>query len=206
MSSGSGQCWRMPCFAVSFSLRFLVVVIGLMTAGERSARAQASMHFDSASVKPGEPGNVRGATFQFLPGGNLRIVNGTLKALIESAYDVRDFQILDATGWMAADRFDISAKSPAHGPATDPAENIKATRLRLQSLLADRFHLKVRREKRDLPEYALRLAKRGFPGAVLTNAASIFTVLEERLGLKLEPIKGAVDVVVVDHAERPSPD
>jgi uncharacterized protein (TIGR03435 family) len=37
-----------------------------------------------------------------------------------------------------------------------------------------------------------------------SNMPSIFTAVQERLGLKLESIKSPVAVIVIDHAERPS--
>jgi uncharacterized protein (TIGR03435 family) len=48
----------------------------------------------------------------------------------------------------------------------------------------------------------------GPPGApsIDPNGPSIFTAVQEQLGLKLESTKAPVDVLVIDHVEQPMPD
>jgi uncharacterized protein (TIGR03435 family) len=84
--------------------------------------------------------------------------------------------------WVKTDRFEIQAKIP---PNSVPSYTYGQTRIEdtpelnrmLQVLLEDRFHLKVHREKKDLPVYALTLAKNGpklnkaRPGGELLKAA-----------------------------------
>lgn len=43
-------------------------------------------------------------------------------------------------------------------------------------------------------------------GAAAGDAPSLFTAVQEQLGLKLEPARTTVDYLVIDHVERPSPD
>jgi uncharacterized protein (TIGR03435 family) len=44
----------------------------------------------------------------------------------------------------------------------------------------------------------------GPPEIVQPDAPSIFNAIQEQLGLKLEPTKGLVDYLIIDHVERPS--
>jgi uncharacterized protein (TIGR03435 family) len=78
----------------------------------------------------------------------------TLSALIQAAYDVKDFQILEAPSWVDSARYDVDARAPG-------ATTFEQMRPMLQSLLADRFRLAFRRETRQLPVYELVAARNG---------------------------------------------
>jgi uncharacterized protein (TIGR03435 family) len=87
--------------------------------------------------------------------GRLSITNMTPKNLLMLAYGVRDSQVVGGPNWIDSDAYNIEAKSS--GNAT-PKE---LTGTMLQSLLDERFHLKVHIERRELPVYDLMIAKRG---------------------------------------------
>lgn len=55
-------------------------------------------------------------------------------------------------------------------------------------------------------DYQLAGAPTGAPLSppIDANGPSLFTALAEQLGLKLEPEKGPVEIMVIDHVERPS--
>jgi uncharacterized protein (TIGR03435 family) len=54
-------------------------------------------------------------------------------------------------------------------------------------------------------EFALELQGRApEANADPASAPNVFTAIQQQLGLKLEPAKGSVDILVIDHAERPT--
>ena len=72
--------------------------------------------------------------------------------LIATAYGEDGEKILGGPSWLDMDRFDIAAKAPAN---TSP-ETVK---LMLQTLLADRFKLKIHTDKKPMPAFVLTLGK-----------------------------------------------
>jgi uncharacterized protein (TIGR03435 family) len=239
-----------------------------------------SQTFEVASVKPSTSASGR-VTITTDP-GRIAYTNIMLKRILLRAYDVKNYQI-SGPDWLDTLRFDITAKVP-EGATSEDIHSM------LRDLLATRFKMAIHRESKELPVYALLIAKNGpkikpastgstdeeqlavmkaaegrdgFPvlslqapaliiesrngrGRITAKEQSIakladllsgqvgrpvidrtglagnysfvvyftpenadagsdpfiFLALQEQLGLKLEARKGAVEMLVVDHAER----
>ena len=281
-------------------MRSLIIVIvsalATMTPAKAGDYVLQSPAFEVVSVKPHPADLMQPSSMVAEPGGRFTARNIPLRLLIRTAYQIQDDQIVEAPGWVNADRFDIAAKAEDGAPPADLAPM-------LQALLADRFKLAVHHETRELSIFELLVARtdgtlgprmkrsdcvpdinarppapggpprcgsisNGFgrltlnatpipvmaqflspsvnrvvidrtglsgnfdvdltwtpdrlppraPGTppdqvvrvngaeIDPNGPSIFTAVREQLGLTLESGKGAVDVLVIDHVEQPSPD
>ena len=80
------------------------------------------------------------------------------------AYRVRDFQIIGGPSWTGTDRWNIEAKAEEGSipPRTFTDPGIPdPLMLMVQSLIEDRFQLKMHRETRELPIYELLVGKNG---------------------------------------------
>jgi len=130
-----------------------VTAVKAQTPGQRPS-------FEVASIKPNNSGRDGGGA---APRGDRFVANNvTLKNLMFFAYLPRmgrlfSQQIVGGPIWSNTDHFDVEAKADA-GRGTVPIDQM---RLMVQSMLEDRFQLKVRREMRDLPVYNLVVAKGG---------------------------------------------
>jgi uncharacterized protein (TIGR03435 family) len=284
---------------------FAMVVSLVAHAGSQQGTDNPS--FEAASVKPNKSGDGRVALL-LQPGGRLSATNVTVQMLIATAYGTPQplptFQMIGGPIWIRSDRFDIVAKAPEDtlpGPSGPMP-------LMIRTLLKERFKLSVHNETRELPVYALVMARTdrragpqlkpaavdcaaimargpgglaavppppgerlpcairltpgnmagggtsmpqftfaisryvnrvvldrtglagnfdfdlqwtpeqmppaapaGPPGApplpaIDPNGPSIFTAVQEQLGLKLESTRGPVDVVVIDRVEHPMED
>jgi uncharacterized protein (TIGR03435 family) len=295
---------RMPLLtAVGLLAVATPVVFGSLHAVQSPAESQAettpamAFVFEVASIKPNRYStSMLGFGFvleRFTARG------ATLQLLIREAYGVEEDQISGGPRWLNSERYDIEAK--ADKSVADELRKLSFDqrvieyRRMLQALLADRFKLTLHRETKELPVYALVIAKNGpklqgakpddmYPedidgnrhgdamrvgrgllggqgvsiaflvqmlsqqqlgrpvldmtgltgkydftlqwtpderrprldkqaegrqGTDSTPSAgpselSIFTAIQEQLGLKLESKKGPVEVLVIDHVDEPS--
>jgi uncharacterized protein (TIGR03435 family) len=113
--------------------------------------------FAVSTVKPAAPSD--SSMMRFTPDG-ISIHGVPMKMLIRESFGIEDDRILGEPGWVK-NRYDIEAKvDPDDVPKL---KNFKMEQRRgmLLPLLEDRFNLKYHHETRELPTYALVVAKNG---------------------------------------------
>ena len=106
--------------------------------------------FEAASIKAAEDPGFR--MVRPLPGR--LTANAPVKMLLQNAYSVQAYQILGGPAWLDSERYAIEAK------ATGSADRAQIF-LMLQALLEERFQLKIHRETREMPVFALVASRHG---------------------------------------------
>ena len=130
-----------------------------LTAALRAAAspqdAATGPSFEVASVKPNTSGSDR-LSISFPPQGQITVVNMPLRMIIAWAYNVPTtllrFVVVGGPNEILDARFDITAKPP---DGTPPRQNLPM----LKGLLAERFKLRLKPDTRQVPVYALTLAR-----------------------------------------------
>jgi uncharacterized protein (TIGR03435 family) len=130
----------------------MAVLAPLRTVASGHAQTPAGpVRFDVASIKPSIGEGIMNV--RALPGR--LVADASLLILMQYAYGVQPFQVVGGPAWLTSERYQVDAKADA-----------SATReqmfLMLQSLLAERFHLKTHRDVKELPVFALVSDRGGF--------------------------------------------
>jgi len=123
--------------------------------------ADAHPSFAVATIKPHDPASNSQGFHN--AGDRISIRNESITSLMMFAYSINKHQVIDLPAWAETSSYDIEGKTDIAG---EP--NLRQQQEMIQNLLADRFHLKMHRDQRELPVYAIQVAK---GGAKLTAAA-----------------------------------
>jgi len=132
-----------------------------VTFGLAFSQPRAAPSFEAASVKPAKEIVVNGWTSTgnvppIAPGQkSIHLVSVTLMSLISRAYGIQQPDSVSGLSWLSTERYEIDAKAP------EPAKQGQFPAM-LQTLLAERFHLRVHRESKDMRGYALVAVKSAF--------------------------------------------
>jgi uncharacterized protein (TIGR03435 family) len=128
--------------------RRAVLVIALLFVLNRVAAQSPA--FDAASIVPSAPGER--VSYRVTPSG-IFYTNAPLADCLQAAYQVSRFDV-SGPEWLGRRRFDITARSV--GPATK-----EQLMLMLQTLLAERFAVRLHREPREMRAFALTVRRGG---------------------------------------------
>lgn len=235
-------------------------------AEDKAMAANADPDWEVVTVRPADP-NETGSRIG--PDGRQVVVHRhTVETMLLFGYGVHKKQLVNAPDWVATERWDAKGNPDVPG-----RPNVPQFQSLMRKLLVERFGLVSHTEQREIPVYALTVAKggpklersAGDPNGVpnendsesggqrtmhMTNATmgelslvlklfldrpvvdqtglrgrydfslkwtydesavpgdgnaapTVFTAIQEQLGLKLEAVKTSTDVMVIDKIEKP---
>jgi uncharacterized protein (TIGR03435 family) len=141
----------------------LVASIGL---AQSQTEKTSTPKFEVTSVRPNKSPDTGKGVLQFLPGGRFVATNIPLMLVIAAAWNLplRSQRLTLASGVrMPDDIYDIEATADkgTFPPGLTTEARVLRMRLMLQALLEDRFKLRIRRDPKEQPVYALVVRKGG---------------------------------------------
>jgi len=149
-----------------------ILALALMGAAGVSAQAPATNkpRFEVASVKPSAPG-AQGQSLRRPPSGQFTATNIPLRDIIALAYGVQEFpwRLDGVPEWATAEHFDIVAKAATAVPPVRPGSPDPIL-IMVRTLLEERFRMTIHAENREMPVYALVLARPGTLGRDLKKS------------------------------------
>jgi uncharacterized protein (TIGR03435 family) len=123
------------------------------------------VQFDSASIKRNRSNsNIVGVSGGR---GQYQGTNITVGLLLAAAFRMPSSQIIGAPEWTETERYDVVAKMP-DGVSQAPGVAQTAQQEAIRALLEDRFKMMAHKETRELPIFALVVAREGRLGPDLT--------------------------------------
>ena len=141
----------------------LLIAAPLFLGSVSHAQSQPRPAFEVASIKENHSDDRRMAIRPST--GRFEATNVPAKLIIEFAYNVKGPELSGGPAWISSEHYDVDAKiddaQAEQMRKLSPDDRDEQLRLMLQSLLADRFGLKLSRQMKDLPIYNLVVAKSG---------------------------------------------
>ena len=174
----SARCHQ-TCMCVAIAT--LIFTPGGRPLTAQSAPGRSIPTFEVASVRANTSSSPASFGLRLLPGGRVFAQNVPLRDLIRSAYALEDDQLEGGPAWLRSDRFDLEARVSAEA-------TVDAARAMTRGLLADRFRLSAHSETRQLPLYALVMARgSGVLGRSLRRSGSECAALSVPAGMPPAP-------------------
>jgi uncharacterized protein (TIGR03435 family) len=149
---------RVALLAATAAAVALPLAAGVVRAQDEEPILDAS--FEVASFKRNVDVNANAVWRSPTATGEFTLVNIPFTTLLYGAYQLQPYQLIGAPSWVLDERYDISAKlDPKIAGRPQPDGHPPTWALALRRLLVDRARLQFHRETRQLPVYALVMAR-----------------------------------------------